>query len=562
MKRKIAVPHSLRVKITAVTISAILFSLAAFAAVSFFTVGQEASASSAEKMRLLSENAQQSLDASLNSIEQAVEMTSHIARDSLDGVTLVDNGVLDSAATRSPEKTARLDAYISEHCARVQEAFHSVASHTSSIVTYYYCINPEVSVNEHGFFYSSMGKVGFERREPLDARKLDPNDRTHTTWYYTPIERGAPSWVGPYRAHFLGEVMCESFLTPIYKSGVLIGVMGMDILLDTMVDQIASLEVYQTGFACLLDTEGKVLYHPTLELGSTPPLDLHILEDGGPNRDRNGAIRYTKNGEPWQLSYSTLVNGMKLVVVAPVHEVIASWLHLLYSIPLIALAVLLLFVPGTLFAMRTIIQPLNQLTDAAHSLSSGKYDVKLDYTGDDEVGELTNAFRLLRDHLSIYISNLDNRMYTDTLTGVKNSRAFNIYVARIDDTIRSAEGEPDLQFAIALFVCMGLDDVIEEHGPDKGDEHVQSACRFICRIFPGSPVFRLHDDTFAVFLQERDFANRNELFYDFGVRADGLNNRIADPWKKVSVTKGMATFDPAEDDSVEAVLERAARHME
>ena len=89
------------------------------------------------------------------------------------------------------------DAYIRDHCEQILHTFESIASHTNGVVTYYYCINPEVSETEHGFFYSRVGKAGFVAREPLDARELDPADLAHTTWYYTTIQRGRPTWIGP-----------------------------------------------------------------------------------------------------------------------------------------------------------------------------------------------------------------------------------------------------------------------------------------------------------------------------------------------------------------------------
>ena len=189
--------HSLRVKSTFITVMGIVVSLACFAFVSYITVGSEADASSAEKMHLLSENAREELDNYLDSIEQAVEMCAHFANASLDGVALVECGAKNPPDQRTAAQTERLDELIHTYSNQVQEAFGSVATHTNGIVTYYYCINPDISVTEHGFFYSKIGKVGFEMREPLDARELDPDDTKHTVWYYTPITRGIPSWVGP-----------------------------------------------------------------------------------------------------------------------------------------------------------------------------------------------------------------------------------------------------------------------------------------------------------------------------------------------------------------------------
>jgi hypothetical protein len=253
MVEEFRVRHSLRTQVTAITVCAIFATLLACFAVSFFTVGQGSGANAAEKMRLIGENARQSINAYLSSVEQSVAMASHIAVDSLDGVVLVENGVGEPPTERTEEQQSALDACLTQSCQDVQKAFNSVADCTNGIVTYYYCINPDVSVAEHGFFYSKVGKAGFEEREPLDARTLDPDDTEHTVWYYGPINRGLPTWVGPYKAHFLDELMTESYLIPIYKAGTLIGVLGMDIAFETIASKVDSVKVYETGFACLLD---------------------------------------------------------------------------------------------------------------------------------------------------------------------------------------------------------------------------------------------------------------------------------------------------------------------
>lgn len=555
--------HSLRVKTTVITISIVLATLLAFSLASFFTVGQEATANSAEKMHLLSENAQQSLDAYLDGIEQSVYMAARIASGSLDGAMLVECNANKPQEDRSPAQTSQLDAYVREHCAHVEEAFGSVAKHTNGIVTYYYCINPEVSTQEHGFFYSKMGKVGFEIQPPLDARELDPSDLGHTTWYYTPIERGTPLWVGPYTAHFLGEVLTVSFLIPIYKSGILIGVMGMDILFDTMIEKIDSLKVYDSGYACLLDEEGHVLHHPWLEAGSIPEFASQVVCEGGFSRQDSGLelIRYEHEGEPWQLSFTTLLNGMKLVVTAPVSEVVATWWHLVLTIPPIAILILVILIPVTLLTIRAVIEPLQQLTKAANQLAAGDYDVELDYCGKDEVGDLTDAFRTLRDHVRIYISDINSTPYIDSITGVRNKGAFEIFSARLDDSIEHLARDDKPKFAIVLYNCKNLPTIVKSYGQEAGDAHLKQSCSLICNMYSHSSVFRVDDSEFLVVVEGRDYSNRDELLRDLKISADWRNKRIDEPWNRISMCEGMSTYRPCEDNGVSSVLDRARQRM-
>ena len=191
--------HSIRLKITAILVAAVLVAGLSVFLVGSFTIQAETDRESVKTMNLVAHDTQLSLEAYTGSIEQSVELIGNLAGDTLDSVELVRGGVVGPAAVsgqRTPEQAERLDAYLSQYCERILEVASVVASHTPGIVTYFYCINPDISDTQHGFFYSRAGKTGFAEREPIDVRELDPNDTEHTAWYYTTIARGRPSWVG------------------------------------------------------------------------------------------------------------------------------------------------------------------------------------------------------------------------------------------------------------------------------------------------------------------------------------------------------------------------------
>ena len=196
--------HSIRFKTTAITIAEILTAILCVFLASFTIIQGEIDRRSVEIMGLIAKDTKKSVEKYTEDIERSVELASSLASDSIDGVLLV------TAYNGTPDQKARLDDYLSTYTATIQEEFASVVGQTRGAITYYYCINPDVSTREHGFFYSRMGRVGYDMREPIDARELDPADTAHTTWYYTPIRRGRPSWVGPYTAHCLNEMVIDS----------------------------------------------------------------------------------------------------------------------------------------------------------------------------------------------------------------------------------------------------------------------------------------------------------------------------------------------------------------
>ena len=558
--------HSIRTKIIAITVAAILASVLAFAVLTYLSVGEESARSSAKQMNLMARDAQHGLDEYLASIRQSVEMVAHFATDQLDPVLLVECGVAGSAAgeTRTRGQTVRLDMFLSDHCEQVQEAFSSVANHTSGVVTYYYCIAADVSEKEHGFFWSRVGETGFAEQEPLDARELDPEDIEHTTWYYTPIRRGRPSWVGPYKAHFLNEAWTVSYLAPIYKANKLIGVLGMDILFETMQELVEEVKVYDTGYACLLGEDGTVLAHPDWEIGTNLEEEVSPEQRAVLAGDNSGSelISYRdRDGTKKEMAFATLSSGMKLVVTAPDREINASRRRLMTRIVLIALGIIAVFAGLIGLILRRLTRPLKQLAEASEHLSAGEYDVKLDYHGDDEIGRLTASFGEMRDHMKLYISDLNSKAYSDALTGVKNKAAFDISAARMDKTIREAEPDRKPAFSVVMFDCNGLKEINDSYGHEFGDLYLQKACEMICRVFAHSPVFRLGGDEFAALLSGHDHEHRYDLLTEFDRQAQAHNAKTENAWEKVFLAKGIAEYNPALDRTVEQVLSRADQQM-
>ena len=547
--------HSIRVKITAVTIAAILTSIFALGGIGILTIGMESDQTSVEKMRLLTENTGQQLDAYLGSVEQSVEMAVHMADDSLKNLDMFLLG-----SVHTPEEQEKLDKGIAEHCAAVEHAFSSIANHTNGVVTYYYCINADLGSTEHGFFWSKVGEEEFVEQPPLNSAELDINDTEHTLWYYQPLKAGRAVWVGPYKAHFLGDVMTVSYVAPIYRYGFLIGVLGMDILFDTFTSKISNTKIYDTGFAILLDQEGKVLYHPMMESGTIPEFVEQHKEEELYKRLSSGdeLIRYQANGVERQLAFTTLRNKTKLAVTAPVSEINASRRRLTLIIMLVTVVLLAVFTVITLLLMNALTKPLVRLAAASQKLMDGDYTAELEeYHGQDEVGTLTRSFRKMRDYMQVYISDLNSRAYTDALTGVKNKGAFDLSVKRINGEMH----EEKTAFAIIMFDLDNLKEINDQFGHERGDIYLQTACRLICRVFAHSPVFRVGGDEFCVLAQFADYNTRDELLQYFDREAEARNAKAEHPWERIEVSKGMAVYRPGKDENTEQVFRRADEAM-
>ena len=170
------------------------------------------------------------------------------------------------------------------------------------------------------------------------------------------------------------------------------------------------------------------------------------------------------------------------------------------------------------------------------------------------------------DHIIISIANIDaskrmeeayhdalDQANRDSLTGVKNKRAYAQAETEIDEKISRREQGP---FAMVVCDLNGLKQINDTLGHKQGDAFISSTCAMICDVFCHSPVFRIGGDEFAVILQDRDYNCRGELAGQLAETLDAHQHSGMRP-----LAFGMSEYNPASDMRVQDVFERADRLM-
>ena len=562
--------HSIRTKITALSLAAILVSLLAVGGIGIVFTHRQVNTSADNEARLVCDTARKTLDKYLLSVEQSVDILARCAAESLENADLSEYGVAGATGLsgsvledRTENQKQRLNAFLKAHCDRVEALFHAAASYTSGVVTYYYRLNPELSDSQKGFFYSRIDNSTFKRAGMVDVFDFDSSDTAHVGWYYPPVKERRPVWITPYYNQNLGMDMV-SYVSPVIHEGTLVGVAGMDISRPTLTSRIQNMSAYETGYACMIDADGTIYSHPTLKLGTNiaerfPDIYAAISRMEDPNDIP--LINYSYDGLRKKAACALLQNGLKLVVVAPLDEINAGWRRVLWTMAVSALVLVAVFGMLGFTALSRVTEPLRRLAEASERLSEGHYDVKLAPQGDDEVGILTRSFQHLVNHLNVYISDLNSKAYKDAMTGVKNKAAFEAVAQELNEAIKSAPQDNPPRFGIVMMDCNELKEINDAYGHDKGDLYLQSACRMICATFAHSPVFRIGGDEFVALLQNADYDNRAALVDDFERRCRAYDQATSTPWEHASIATGMAVFDPLVDQDVDSVFRRADERM-
>ena len=527
--------HSLRTRITLLTVFVTAIAVTLVTLVSVLFIRNSKHRESEQMLLLLCETGQRNLDYYFNSIQKSVEKVALYAEDNLAGL---EDGVLKRQVNRT------------------RKYFEKMAGKTNGVLTYYYRIDPEVSANVKGFWFTNLDGEGFVEHEVTDISDYDTRDTSKLVWFTVPKNTGEPIWLPPYVTDNL-DVRVISYNVPIYWRGIFVGVVGIEMEYSAMAEQVGSIRLYNNGYAFLSDEEGNLFYHPRIDVTELTPETIPEVPEGA--AEESTFLRYTFDGVEKQAAWLSLSNGMRLNVTVPVAEMEGDWHRLVWEIIAISAAILISLTAFTMFYTGRITRPLQELTEAAEQLDKGNYDFDLQYDRDDEVGRLTITFRHLADHMKEHISSLNRRVYVDALTSVKNKGAFSDAIEELQ--AQMDKNDQTLKFAVGVFDCDDLKSVNDHYGHDKGDIYLKTACRIICHVFQHSPVFRIGGDEFAVILRNEDYQNRKELTYQFQEAAEEACKRAANPWEKVGVAMGIAEYDAKTDQAVIDTVRRADKIM-
>ena len=527
--------HSLRTRITITMLCLILVILAVVTLLSAIFIRRTESHKSDQLLLMLCESGEQSLNYYFDSVQNSVLRISAFVEEDLDGLD---------------------DEQLARHMENAREYFSMMASKTKGVLTYYYRIDPSVSSTVKGFWYIDLNGDGFEEHEVTDITQYNVEDTSKLVWFTVPKHEGRPIWLAPYITDNL-DVRVISYDAPVYWKGQFIGVVGIEVDYSTMAAEVNGIHPYESGYAFLSDEDGKLFYHPHMDVNELPPEKAYEIP-----ADLVGDstfIRYTYDGVKKIAVWRPLSNGMRLNVTVPVSETEGDWQGLILNIALSAAFVL---VAASIFLMihtRRITRPLEQLTEAAEQVDRGNYDFVLPYDGDDELGRLTRSFKTLSDNVKVHINNLNGQVFFDALTQVKNKGAFSIALEELQKQIDSGEQAPE--FAVGVFDCDYLKVINDEYGHIKGDIYLKTACSTICDIFKHCPVFRIGGDEFAVIIQNADYSNLEALIDQFDQTTDDINASAGKPWEQVWISKGFAVFHPADDSTAIGVMQRADKLM-
>ena len=219
--------HSIKTKITAMTVCVIVIAMVVAAAFGVTAIRDVGNHDAEQTLLLLCETGQKDLDYYFQNVEQSVKTVAAYVQSDLDGVD---------------------EEHLQAHMDRVNDIFQKLAYNTNGVLTYYYRIDPEVSKNVKGFWYVNTDDNGFQEHEVTDISDYDTNDTSSLVWFTVPKATGEGVWLPPYITENL-DARVNSYNVPVYYDGQFIGVIGIEIDYSTMAEVVNHITLYDNGSA-------------------------------------------------------------------------------------------------------------------------------------------------------------------------------------------------------------------------------------------------------------------------------------------------------------------------
>ena len=234
-------------------------------------------------------------------------------------------------------------------------------------------------------------------------------DVTTRPWFSC-LEKEKTVYTIPYVDAVTGETVLTIASPVISSMSGGIGVAGMDISLDAVMQTLADYKIGDNGYVFLVAEDGTYIYHPTSSIIGANLNDREVSDNlkEAVNNKKEGLIKYSTYGQG-KVGYLANVGDTGYMVVS----CITNWEYN-FSVLSLIIMFIVIFAIGLLviiISMRKtaaqIVKPLSELNDTAMKLAEGDLDVELNVTSEDEVGTLGRSIEKTVIRLKEYIDYID-----------------------------------------------------------------------------------------------------------------------------------------------------------
>lgn len=253
--------------------------------------------------------------------------------------------------------------------------------------------------------------MGTERGDMFDPSWLDVPDTydpTSRDWFKAAKEAKAAIWTDPYEDADTGK-MIVSVAAPVYnKAKKFIGVVTMDISLESISNKLNEIKIGETGYPVLMDKNNVVLSHLDSKFVAKPLAIPEVVD--AVSTEGEGLVHYTAEDGSKKFAMYTGVKGVNwtVLVMMDSSEVNALTHPILYTTIILAVICLILGALVASYQANALVKPIISLETTMEKVKAGDLTVRSDVHTNDEIGLMADNFNIMIDHFAGMLSKSKN----------------------------------------------------------------------------------------------------------------------------------------------------------
>ena len=253
-----------------------------------------------------------------------------------------------------------------------------------------------------------MAYIGFADKHAVfsqERQRAADYDPTARPWYKQAAAAGGPVITPPYIGASTGKLVV-TFAEPLGGKGSVAGVLAADVMMDAVVQNVASIKPTPASYGFLVDGGGKIIAHPDGKLTLKPLAEL----DAGLSAQALADIEKSGDGAAIRLDgrdgilHVSKVPGSDwlLATVLDRAEATQALSSMLRASALTALLVLVLAAVVLSALVARALRRLGLVRDAMEAIATGDGDLtsRLDAQGTDELAQIAKAFNLFVEKIA------------------------------------------------------------------------------------------------------------------------------------------------------------------
>ena len=194
----------------------------------------------------------------------------------------------------------------------------------------------------------------------------------------------------------------------------------------------------------------------------------------------------------------------------------------------------------------------------AETLDAAVYPIVDDgVVSSDEMEALASKIHATQQELECYLRYVHAQAYTDPLTRVGNTNAYQEELRSLDEQIRSGSAA----FCAVVLDIDNLKTVNDRYGHACGDRIIRGAAEVITGVFGADRTYRIGGDEFLAIPLNMTEEEANAQWDKLQSGMDAFNSSPDHPATKLALSMGAAAYRPGVDSCFQEVFVRADETM-